>query len=54
VVVSRFSPAKLSQGGRTFEKIRLVHEQDHARLSEPATVRNALEQTRRFIHSVDI
>lgn len=38
----------------TFEQIRLVHEQDHTRLSEPATVGNALEEAGGFVHSVDI
>lgn len=39
---------------RTLEKVRLVEEQDDARLRKPSTVRDRLEQSRRFVHPVDV
>jgi hypothetical protein len=39
---------------RTLEQIRLVHEQDDARLSEPPRVGNALEETGRLVHAVNV
>lgn len=48
------SPEILLKTERTLEQVRLVEEQDDARLCEPSTVRDGLEQSRRFVHPVNV